>query len=63
MRQIKTNAKKSNAVRSIKVDTQVKADDMGRIKATGKDQPATQEEVVEDTILINPDVSSMESRG
>ncbi len=63
MRQIKTNAKKSNTVRSIKVDTQVKPDSIGRIKATGKDEPATLEEVEEDTILINPDVDSMESRG
>ncbi len=63
MRQIKTNAKKSNAVRSIKVDTQVKPDSIGRIKATGDKQPATLKEVEEDTILINPDAESMESRG
>lgn len=64
MRQIKTKgAKKSNAVRDIKVKTQVGADDMGPIKATGANEPATYEEVEESTILINPDVDSMESRG
>ncbi len=63
MRQIKTNAKKSNVVRDIKVNTQIKADEMGRIPPAGKDQPATLQEVEEDTIIINPDPGSMESRG
>ncbi len=63
MRQIKTNAKKSNVVRDIKVNTQVKPDSIGRIKSTGKNEPATLEEVEEDTILVNPDADSMESRG
>ena len=45
------------------MDTQVKPDSIGRIKAAGKNEPATLREVEEDTILINPDAGSMESRG
>lgn len=57
------DAKKSRKVKDIKVKTQVTADQMGPIKATGPNEPASCIEIEETTILINPDVDSMESRG
>lgn len=63
MKKTKPSTKKDNSVRGIGVNTQVAADDMGRIKPTGKNRPVTFEEVVEATILVNPDVESMEDRG
>lgn len=62
MKQTKTKEKKS-AVKDIKVKTQVSAEDMGRIEATGPYEPASPEEVAETTIIVNPDADSMESRG
>jgi hypothetical protein len=50
-------------VEDIQMNTQVGVDDFGPIAPTGPDAPASWEEVEETTVLLNPDVASMEDRG
>ena len=58
----KTNAGKcSQTPKNVKVDTQVKPEDMEPVKASK--EGVSWEEVEDATLVINPDVNSMESRG
>lgn len=50
-----------NKPRDIQTETMVTPDDFGRIK--NPEDGVTQRDVDESTVLINPDVDSMESRG
>lgn len=46
-----------------KLTTLETADDLGKIEATKADAPPSEEEIEEDTIIVNPDPESMNSRG
>lgn len=50
-----------NKPKDIQTETMVTPDDFGRIK--NPEDGVTQKDVDESTVLINPDVDSMESRG
>jgi hypothetical protein len=50
-------------VENVKVNTMVDPESIGRIEPTAPTRPVSFREIEEDTILINPDMESMESRG
>jgi hypothetical protein len=47
----------------IAVNTLVEPESIGRIVPTNPAEPVSFREIEQDTILINPDMESMESRG
>jgi hypothetical protein len=56
--------KKTNeSLKGIEVNTLVEPESIGRIDPTNPTGPVSFREVEESTILINPDMESMESRG
>lgn len=58
---IEQQAGDPNKPKDIQTETMVTPDDFGRIK--NPEDGVTQKDVDESTVLINPDVDSMESRG
>lgn len=55
--------KNNMTMEDIWVNTLVDPESVGRIEPTASDGPVSFRQVEKDTILINPDIESMESRG
>ncbi|MDR0907309.1 MAG: hypothetical protein LBM63_01660 [Rikenellaceae bacterium] len=55
--------KSSESLKNIEVNTLTDPESIGRIEPTKPTEAASFKEVEQDTILINPDMESMESRG
>lgn len=59
----KKTGKCSQTPKNIKVNTQVKPQDMEPVKGGKSKNGVSWSEVEEATVVVNPDVDSMESRG
>jgi hypothetical protein len=63
IKQLKTMKTTNNTPETTKVNTMVDPDSIGRIEPTAPEKPVGFREIEEETILINPDMESMDSRG